>query len=134
MGVSDAGNLPFVAMELQRLAPRSILEIGVGFGKWGVVAREYLEAWQGRFRREDWQVRIEGVKDDKFVTLAQGTTDASGFFVWKLNKRAEADLRRVIVQRGNDTLVVDPDSAPSEYAKENWSKPDDAWLAWTTNP
>ena len=62
MGVSDAGNLPFVAMELQRLNPRSILEIGVGFGKWGVIAREYLDAWQGRFRREDWQVRIEGVE------------------------------------------------------------------------
>jgi hypothetical protein len=62
VGVSDAGNLPFVARELQRLNPQSILEIGVGFGKWGVVAREYLEAWQGRFRREEWRVRIEGVE------------------------------------------------------------------------
>jgi hypothetical protein len=62
VGVSDASNLPFVATELQRLKPRSILEIGVGFGKWGVIAREYLEAWQGRFRREDWQLRIEGIE------------------------------------------------------------------------
>ncbi len=62
MGVSDASNLPFVATELQRLRPQSILEIGVGFGKWGVIAREYLEAWQGRFRREEWQVRIEGIE------------------------------------------------------------------------
>jgi hypothetical protein len=62
VGVSDAGNLPFVAQELQRLKPRSILDVGVGFGKWGVVAREYLEAWQGRYRREDWQVRIEGIE------------------------------------------------------------------------
>jgi hypothetical protein len=62
VGVSDASNLPFVAIELQRLNPQSILEIGVGFGKWGVVAREYLEAWQGRFRREEWRVRIEGVE------------------------------------------------------------------------
>jgi hypothetical protein len=62
VGVSDASNLPFVATELQRLNPRSILDIGVGFGKWGVVAREYLEAWNGRFRREEWQVRIEGIE------------------------------------------------------------------------
>lgn len=62
MGVSDASNLPFVAAELQRLNPQSILEVGVGFGKWGVVAREYLEAWQGRFRREEWKVRIEGIE------------------------------------------------------------------------
>ncbi|MGA8428597.1 MAG: hypothetical protein WB729_02160 [Candidatus Sulfotelmatobacter sp.] len=62
MGVSDANNIPFVATELQRLNPQSILEVGVGFGKWGVVAREYLEAWQGRFRREEWRVRIEGIE------------------------------------------------------------------------
>ncbi len=62
MGVSDASNLPFVATELQRLNPKSILDVGVGFGKWGVVAREYLEAWHGRFHREDWQVRIEGIE------------------------------------------------------------------------
>jgi hypothetical protein len=62
VGVSDASNVPFVAMELQRLNPRSILDVGVGFGKWGIVAREYLEAWQGRFRREEWKVRIEGIE------------------------------------------------------------------------
>ena len=62
MGVSDASNIAFVATELQRLNPQSILEIGVGFGKWGVVAREYLEAWQGHYRREEWRVRIEGIE------------------------------------------------------------------------
>ena len=81
------------------------------------------------------QLRVEGVRDDKFVTLAQGTTDASGFFTWSLRQdAAEADLRRVVVTKGLDTLVVDPASAPSEYSKENWSKPDTDWLAWTTNP
>ena len=80
------------------------------------------------------QLRIEGVKDDKFITLAQGTTDASGFFTWTLAKRADAELRRVVVVKGLDTLVVDPASAPSEYSKENWSKPDVDWLAWTTDP
>lgn len=62
MGVSDASNLPFVAAELQKLKPLSILDVGVGFGKWGVVAREYLEAWHGRFSREQWRVRIEGIE------------------------------------------------------------------------
>ena len=28
------------------------------------------------------EVRVEGVKDDKFVTLARGMTDSSGFFSW----------------------------------------------------
>jgi len=92
------------------------------------------------------QIRVEGVKDDKFVTLAQGTTDASGFYTWtpaagaaKQKKKTdgaeeanEAELRRVVVVKGQDALVVNPDSAPSEYAKENWSKPENAWLSWTT--
>ncbi|HYA80949.1 MAG TPA: alpha-2-macroglobulin, partial [Methylocystis sp.] len=90
------------------------------------------------------QVRIEGVKEDKFVTLAQGTTDASGFWTWTPSSKPpaakggdaeevkEPTLRRVVVVKGQDVLVVDPDSAPSEYAKENWSKPEESWLSWTT--
>jgi hypothetical protein len=80
------------------------------------------------------EIRIEGVKDDKFVTLAKGVADDSGFFAWPLAKRAEAELRRVVVQKGLDTLIVDPESAPSEYSKENWTKPEAPWLSWTTNP
>lgn len=80
------------------------------------------------------EIRLEGVKDDKFVTLARGTTDASGFFTYDPGKRAESDLRRIVVTKGLDTLVIDAYDAPSEYAKENWTKPDDAWLAWTTSP
>jgi alpha-2-macroglobulin len=83
---------------------------------------------------EGASVRIEGVKDDKFVTLVQGQSDAKGQFVWPLEKRAEAEIRRIVVTKGLDTLVLSPDEAPSEYAKENWSKPEDAWLSWATDP
>jgi hypothetical protein len=77
------------------------------------------------------QIRVEGVKDDKFITLATGTTDGDGFFSWTPTKRGDGELRRVVVSKGLDTLVIDPDSAPSEYAKELWSKPEAAWLSWT---
>ncbi|HET7642950.1 MAG TPA: hypothetical protein VFK40_05540, partial [Nitrososphaeraceae archaeon] len=43
------------------LKPFSFLDIGNGFGKYGVLSREYLELWDGReeykFRR-----RIDGIK------------------------------------------------------------------------
>ncbi len=78
------------------------------------------------------QIRVEGVKDEKFVSLATGTTDANGFFSWSPVKRGDGDLRRVVVSKGLDTLVVDPDSAPSEYAKELWSKPESPWLSWVS--
>jgi uncharacterized protein YfaS (alpha-2-macroglobulin family) len=84
------------------------------------------------------EIRIDGVKDDKFITLAKGATDASGFFAWtpdkKIADKPSAEMRRVVVTKGLDTLIVDPKSAPSEYAKENWTKPDAAWLAWTSDP
>ncbi|WBK01503.1 MG2 domain-containing protein [Methylocystis parvus] len=78
------------------------------------------------------QIRVEGVKDDKFVALATGTTDANGFFSWTPSKRGDGELRRVVVSKGLDTLVIDPDSAPSEYSKELWSKPEAQWLSWVT--
>ncbi|GLS22833.1 hypothetical protein GCM10007874_58530 [Labrys miyagiensis] len=80
------------------------------------------------------QIRLDGVQDDKFVTLATGMTDAQGFFTWDLGQRSKAAIRRVIVTKGLDTLVIDPDHAPAQYARDNWTKPSKAWLDWTTNP
>ncbi|MGJ0395480.1 MAG: alpha-2-macroglobulin family protein [Methylocystis sp.] len=78
------------------------------------------------------QIRVEGVRDDKFVTLASGATDASGFYSWTPDKRGGAQARRIVVNKGLDTLVVDPAGAPSEYSHEMWSKPESEWLAWTS--
>ena len=79
-------------------------------------------------------IRLEGIRDDKFVTLMQTQTDAKGQANWALDKRVEADIRRIVVAKGLDTLVLSPDEAPSQYARENWTKPEDSWLSWTTNP
>ena len=78
------------------------------------------------------QIRVEGIKDEKFVTLASGTTDASGFFSWTPDKRGAGEARRIVANKGLDTLVIDPNSAPSEYSREIWSKPESEWLAWTS--
>ena len=42
--------------------PKSILDIGVGFGKYGFLAREYLELYDGREKYNDWQINIEGIE------------------------------------------------------------------------
>ena len=42
--------------------PQSILDVGVGFGKYGVLAREYLELLDGRAIYGDWRRRIDGVE------------------------------------------------------------------------
>jgi hypothetical protein len=42
--------------------PSSLLDIGVGFGKYGVLAREYLELWQDDEHYHQWRTRIDGVE------------------------------------------------------------------------
>lgn len=43
--------------------PQSILEIGIGFGKYSVLAREYLEIYgANRWEKKDWKVIIDGVE------------------------------------------------------------------------
>ncbi len=42
--------------------PKSVLDVGVGFGKYGMLAREYLELWDGRNQYNDWQYRIDGIE------------------------------------------------------------------------
>jgi hypothetical protein len=43
------------------LRPRRVLDVGIGFGKWGFLIREALDFVDGRLEREDWQVTIDGV-------------------------------------------------------------------------
>ncbi len=42
------------------LKPRSILDLGIGNGKYGALLREYLDLNFGRKRPEDWSVKIHG--------------------------------------------------------------------------
>lgn len=42
--------------------PDSLLDIGVGFGKYGYLSREYLELWDGREKYGNWKRRIDGIE------------------------------------------------------------------------
>ncbi len=44
------------------LDPQSVLDIGVGFGKYGVLCREYLELWDGREDYHHFLRRIDGIE------------------------------------------------------------------------
>jgi hypothetical protein len=52
-----------------KLDPYSILDVGTGFGKYGVLCREYLELWDGRHKYDDFLRKIDGVEaHDKYIT------------------------------------------------------------------
>lgn len=51
------------------LNPNSILDIGAGFGKYGVLCREYLELWDGREIYDKFTRRIDAVEAfEEYIT------------------------------------------------------------------
>src|SRR5436190_4878060 len=67
MPSSRPNTIPIVIHLLRQLKPRSILDVGVGFGKWGHLFREYTDILEAegdpsRYQRRNWQVRIDGVE------------------------------------------------------------------------
>lgn len=67
MPSSRPNTIPTVINLLRQLKPKSVLDVGVGFGKWGHLFREYTdinEAEQdpARYRRKNWRVRIDGIE------------------------------------------------------------------------
>jgi hypothetical protein len=58
---SDFAQIPEVVRVILQSSAESVLEIGVGFGKWGVLAREYIEISRGRMP-DQWKSRIEGIE------------------------------------------------------------------------
>lgn len=50
-----------ICQRIIELKPLSVLDIGVGFGKWGFLAREYAELW-GQNHYWERSVRIDGIE------------------------------------------------------------------------
>jgi SAM-dependent methyltransferase len=66
---SDFEQIETIVRILQAADPQSVLDIGVGFGKYGFLMREYLEVWSGTGEYGQWQRRLEGVEAfEKYVT------------------------------------------------------------------
>ena len=66
MPSSQAITIPVVIDVIKRLKPTAILDVGVGFGKWGHLFREYTdikasEHDPARYNRGNWTVRIDGI-------------------------------------------------------------------------
>jgi len=63
MPTSDPTGILPVIHDVMKLRPRSILDVGVGMGKWGLLFREYLEGWaHHRYSKPQWQLRIDGIE------------------------------------------------------------------------
>lgn len=62
MPSSDPRVLEGACREIIIANPKKVLDIGVGFGKWGMLAREYTDIWNYRFYKEEWITSITGIE------------------------------------------------------------------------
>jgi hypothetical protein len=62
MSTSNWQNISFCIELIRRIAPKKILDIGVGFGRWGILCREFLDVWEGRVIPNEWKTEIVGVE------------------------------------------------------------------------
>jgi SAM-dependent methyltransferase len=47
---------------IEEVNPKSILDVGVGFGKAGFLCREYLEVIKGTYQKKYWKTNIVGIE------------------------------------------------------------------------
>ena len=67
MPTSQHQQITNIVSYVMEINPRSILEIGVGFGKYGLLCREYLEYWRGDTEwqlpiKKNWKRRVDGIE------------------------------------------------------------------------
>ncbi|WP_016953212.1 methyltransferase domain-containing protein [Anabaena sp. PCC 7108] len=62
MGTSNWQHIPYMVEIFRLVEPQKILDIGVGFGRWGIVAREFLDVWYGKVHPVNWTLRIDGIE------------------------------------------------------------------------
>jgi uncharacterized protein YfaS (alpha-2-macroglobulin family) len=82
------------------------------------------------------EVRLEGVRSaekTEWTTLASGRTGSDGAFAWTPPGELQDvrnRLRRVVVAKGPDTLVLSADEPPPGFADNRWSVTSGTWLGW----
>ena len=62
MPTSGSYPLTHICERVLQLQPTSILDLGSGFGKYGVLMRDYTDIWQNRYRKDSWITKIDAVE------------------------------------------------------------------------
>lgn len=62
MGTSNWQNISYVIEIIKAINPYKILDFGMGFGRWGILAREFLEIWDDENYTGAWKRQIDGVE------------------------------------------------------------------------
>ncbi len=62
MPVSSSIHITQCLARIRTLGPKSVLDVGCGFGLWGFLCRMHLDVWDGRIHPGQWRTRIDGIE------------------------------------------------------------------------
>jgi len=62
LGTSNWQQIPFCVELLMKIEPERVLDVGVGFGRWGIIVREFCDVWFSRVPQNEWAVHVEGIE------------------------------------------------------------------------
>jgi len=70
MGTSTPAALTYICSKIIEFKPKSVLDIGIGFGKYGFLSREYTDIHYGN--HFEWKTKIDGIEAfEKYITKLQ---------------------------------------------------------------
>ncbi len=73
------------------------------------------------------RIIIEGNR----TNILEAVTDRQGQYAWNIPKDSRDTVRRIVIKKADDLLVLNPDSPPQTYANNLWQQNRDSWLGWT---
>ena len=62
MASSDPSLIPAIAKWIWNIRPKTVLDVGCGFGRYGFLCREILEVYHGRYTKDEWKTKIDAVE------------------------------------------------------------------------
>jgi len=100
MVTSNWQNIPFCVEALMMIEPMRALDVGVGFGRWGIIVREFCEVWFGRALRKDWKIHLEGIE-----AFAESITDYHHSFYDKIHVGDARKLLPALLEQQWDVVI-----------------------------
>lgn len=76
------------------------------------------------------KIQVEGYKKGKWEKVISGKTDNSGKYRYIHYKRIDHQIRRILVSKDEDKLVLDPENPPPHFLNNHWYNSYNTWLSW----
>ena len=126
--------------KVEKMAPRSVLDVGIGLGKWGYLLREQLDWSDLRLRRDTWRARIVGIEvysyesplhswvyDEVIRANVFDVLDrATGFdlvllsdVIEHIDKDQGIELLHILTRQNRNVLISTPLEFIAQQAQEN---------------